>query len=91
MRHASRETDKAGFKEEQNKNIVTLGYYYTQPPVNFPGAFYFLSAFSFTNIHNSQYSKGRSREFLELRSTTSTRFTDTSTAGRLLRGAHLCS
>ena len=50
----------------------------------------FLSAFSFTNIHEPQACKGSGRAFLQLLTTTSTRFTDTQTlAGQLLQRAHL--
>ena len=40
-------------------------------------ASFFLSRFSFTNIHDSRDSRGKGRQFLLLLSTTSTRFTDT--------------
>ena len=54
--------------------------------------FFFLSGFSFTTIHESQDCRGRGRLFLELLTTTSTRFTDTYTlTGRLLQTAHLCT
>ena len=53
---------------------------------------FFLSGFSFTNIHESQDCRPRGKAFLYLLITTSTHFTDTQTlAGRLLRGAHLCT
>ena len=39
--------------------------------------FFFLSEFSFTNIHDSKGSRGRERLFLSVFSTTSTGFTDT--------------
>ena len=52
----------------------------------------FLSAFSFTNIHEPQACKGSGRAFLQLLTTTSTRFTDTQTlAGQLLQRAYLCT
>ena len=38
---------------------------------------FFLSGFSFTNIHNSRDSRGRGRVSISLLSTTSTRFTGT--------------
>ena len=54
--------------------------------------FFFLSGFFFTNIHESLDCSGRGRAFLQLLTTTSTRFTDTQTlAGRLLSRAHLFS
>ena len=53
---------------------------------------FFLFGFYFTNIHDSQYSRGRERLSLYLLSTTSTHFTDTwALAGRLLQRAHLCT
>ena len=52
-------------------------------------SFFFLSGFSFTNIHNSHDSRGSRRLFLYILSTTSTRFTDTQAlAGLLLQRAH---
>ena len=54
--------------------------------------FFFLSGFSFTNIHDSQDSRCRRRLPPYIFSTTSTRFTDTQTlAGLLLQRAHLCA
>ena len=54
--------------------------------------FFFLSEFSFTNIHDSKGSRGRERLFLSVFSTSSTGFTDTSTlTGQLLQRPHLCT
>ena len=53
---------------------------------------FFLSGFFFTNIHDSQDSKGRRKLSFYNFSTTSTRFIDTQTlAGLLLQRAHLCA
>ena len=50
------------------------------------------SEFSFTTIHESQDCWERGRAFLQLLTTTSTRFTDIQTlAGGLLQTAHLCT
>ena len=40
-------------------------------------SFFFLSVFLFTNFHDSQDSRGKGRLFLQVLSTTFTRFTDT--------------
>ena len=52
--------------------------------------FFFLSGFSFKTIHESQGCRGRRSAFIQLITTTSTRFADTQiSAGRLLQEAHL--
>ena len=54
--------------------------------------FFVLSGFCFTNIHDSQDSRWRGSLSPYIRSTTSTRFTDTKTlSGLLLQTAHLCA
>ena len=56
------------------------------------GKNFFLSGFSFRNIHNSQVTRERRRLYLYLLSTTTTRFTNTQTvAGWFLQRAYLCS
>ena len=53
---------------------------------------FLLSGFSFTNIQDSQDSRGRRRLFLYILSATSTRFNGIQKlAGLLLQKAHLCA